>query len=192
VLNYIDGPVPSDPIIERFEKYIDRKAKVVRSNTGQLEWNYAGRGYYTVNTPGTQAVIGWGGGRLLDFDDVTISSPMNTELKLYVTAMGPDETIRDAKSLLISAFGREVNKEAVLDEFSESAFTKGEEQLVLEPVTAAITIKGRSVRAVRPLDHAGRIRKGAPVAGVAAAPEGDTFTIDGRTSKTMYYLVEVE
>ena len=61
VLEFVDGPVEK-PVIDTSAAYIDAKRKIVRSTTGQLAWDHSGRGFITVDTPGTKALIGHGGG----------------------------------------------------------------------------------------------------------------------------------
>jgi hypothetical protein len=80
----------------------------------------------------------------------------------------------------------------VMDEFSERPLEKGGPPLLLEPVRATITIKGGGVKAVRPLDHAGRLRKEGGSLDVRQTGSGSVFTIDGSTSKAVYYLVEID
>ncbi len=192
VLEFIDKPVPEEPISEDFEQYIDRENNIVRSTTHELLWDHSGRGFFTVNTPGTQAVIGHAGGRTIALDDVTIRGATETELKLYVTALEQGATIKDAGRLLITAFGRDANTGMVMDEFSERPLEKGGPPLLLEPVRATITIKGGGVKAVRPLDHAGRLRKEGGSLDVRQTGSGNVFTIDGSIGKAVYYVVEMD
>jgi hypothetical protein len=41
--------------------------KIVKSNTGQLEWNYVDKGYFTINTKGTQGIVGFLPGKPVAF-----------------------------------------------------------------------------------------------------------------------------
>jgi hypothetical protein len=193
VLDFIDDPVPDDPVIEDFERYIDRENDIVRASNGQLAWDHSGRGFFTINTPGTQGVVGFAGGRTLDLDDVTIAGATETNLKLYVSSLEKGRAIKDAGRLLITAFGRDANTGMVMDEFNTARpLVAGGEPLLVEPIQAQFTIKVRRVKAVRPLDHAGRIRQEADMLKVRRTRGGAAFTIDGSASKTMYYLVEME
>jgi hypothetical protein len=191
VLEYIDEPVPENPVTENVAKYIDDERKIVRSTTGQLLWDYSGRGFYTVNTPGTQAVIGYVPGRKIELDDVTILTDLDAAAKLYVSTLEKDKPIREASRLLITTFGRDANTGMVFDEFAGRPLEEGQEPLRLEPVRATITLN-RNVKAVYPLDHSGRMRPDAPSVKLTSSPDGSTFTLDGKTTKTMYYLVELK
>ncbi len=193
VLDFIDEPVPDDPVIEDFERYIDRENDIVRASNGQLVWDHSGRGFFTINTPGTQGVVGFAGGRALDLDDITIAGATDTNLKLYVSSLEKGRAIKDTDRLLITAFGRDANTGMVMDEFKTARpLVAGGEPLLIEPIEAHITVKDRTVSAVRPLDHAGRIRQEADALKVRPTRTGAAFTINGNASKTMYYLVEME
>jgi hypothetical protein len=194
LLEFIEGPVPENPLVANFSDYIDEENKVVRASNGQLVWHHGGRGYYTIDTPGTQAVIGYAANRRIDLADVTIATAQNTELKLYVTALNRGDSIKTAKRLLITALGRDANTGMVLDELDgpNSSLVKGGEPLLIEPIEAALTLKGRKVTSVLPLDHGGHMREGVQSLQAKRQGKDSIFTIDGKESKTMYYLVEVE
>jgi len=56
----------------------------------------------------------------------------------------------------------------------------------------SIAFKNRKVKKVAPLDHDGRLAHGAQSLPVKAMGQGSAFTIDGKQTKIMYYLVEYE
>ncbi len=192
VLEFIDAPVPEEPVIESTAQYIDEEKKIVRSCTGQLIWDYSGRGYYTVNTPGTKAIVGYAGGMTVDLGEVAINLPGDTSYKVYVSALDKEQVIQNAKRLLVTALGRDANSGMAFDEFGSLPLISGGEPLLIEPVKAAITVKSGKIKAVHPLDHSGRMKQGAATLEVSSNKSGDTFTVDGATSKTMYYLVEMK
>lgn len=204
-LDYVDGPV-ADPIVKDYESYIDPSKKEIRSNTGQLLWSYRGHGYFTANTPGTQAVIGFAGGRKFPFGDVEID--LKGEFAcLYVSARNPKETLAGAREVIITAMGRTTNKGTTLDAATlkvlagpevpeqfrwNKPYWETNHPLLVEPVVAEIAFKGRKVKKVLPLDHDGRLPQGAQSLPVKAIGNGSAFAIDGRETKTVYYLVECE
>src|SRR5262249_11060593 len=49
-----------------------RHGSVIRSVTGQLAWDTSGQGFFTVNTAGTKAVVGFAEGKEQTLGDVTI------------------------------------------------------------------------------------------------------------------------
>ena len=204
-LDYVDGPV-AEPIVKQYEPFIDTKKKEIRSNTGQLLWSYRGHGYFTVNTPGTQAVIGFAGGRKFSFDDVEIGLE-NPFACLYVTARNPKETLANAKQIIITALGRATNKGTKIDAVTlrvlaapdvpaqyrwNKEYWEKNHPLIIEPVTASLTFKNRKVKKVVPLDHEGRLPVEALSLPVKTLKNGSTVVLDGQQTKTMYYLVECE
>jgi len=193
VLEYVDGPV-AEPIMDKSAPYIDRKAGLVRSVTGQLLWNTKGEGFFTVNTPGTKAVVGYCGGELLELGETTIMTP-NPYAQIYVSALGKDETIADAKRILITTIARQVDKGTVFDELGAKALVTpkpGKGPLLIEPVKATIEIKGRKAGTLFALDHDGRKPADAKPSPVEKTKDGLRFQLDGAQSRTVYYLVEMD
>ncbi len=201
-LDFIDGPV-EEPIVKNYAACIDTKNKRIASNTGQLIWDHAGRGYFTVDTPGTQAIIGFAGGKTFNLGEVKIE--LGREFAcLYITARDPGESIAHAKSLLITAMARTVNKGTVVDAVSlkplenpevpkgqvYARYMRENHPLLLEPVQATITLKGNAACRVFALDHDGRKHEKPVELPVAKTAHGNRFTIDGEKYGTLYYLVE--
>ncbi len=194
VLEFVEGKLDGPPLLNNVDDYIDAQRKLVRSSTGQLAWHYAGQGYYTVNTPASQAVIGHVRDKPIKLDDVTLTTTLDGPVKLYVTSLERDKSIRKAQRLLITAFGRDANTGMIYDAFGgvNLALAQGKEPLLLEPVEATIMIKGR-IKKVYALDHGGRLRQDPGTAiKVRNSAQGSTFRIEGKSSRTMYYLVEKE
>ena len=68
VVEFTDKPQPSQlPDMSRY-----RKGSVIKSVTGQPAWDTSGKGFFTVNTPGTKAVVGFAGGKEQTLGDVKI------------------------------------------------------------------------------------------------------------------------
>lgn len=189
VMEYVDGPIPDPVAVVNVDDYLDDDNKVVRSTTGQLMWDYSSKGYFTVNTPGTQAVIGYAGGKTIELADVSIAPVGTSPFKIYVTSLDREKGIADAKRLLITAFGRDANTGQVTDQFADRPLENGAEPLLLEPVQATITIKG-AIKTVRALDHSGRLKDDAPLLTMTRVGDGTTFQLDGQVGKAVYYLVE--
>jgi hypothetical protein len=129
----------------------------------------------------------------LTLDDDLVKSA-SFKPKKFVTALGKAETIATAKRLLITTMARMVDKGTRFDEFSERPIVRVPPKvgpLVIEPVNATFTLKGVSNAKVFALDHDGR--KLADAAGllVEQTENGLRFTVDGRDSKSVYYLVEI-
>jgi hypothetical protein len=172
--------VPAD-----LSKHRDGDAYV--SNTGQLRWSRTGpnRGFFTVDTPGTRAVVGFAPvGKPIQLGDITITPEVPFAV-IFVTAMEKGTTPRDAKRLLITAVARARNTGMRYNDDGSEVLDVGRAPIELEAVRATIRLTGRRkpVR-VSPLDHDGReTGRTLPV-----APE-DSFTLDGARDRTLYYEV---
>ena len=162
-----------------------RQGTAITAATRQLVWDTAGQGYFTVNTAGTKAVVGFAEGKSLALGDVTISVAC-PYASIFLTAIGKGETLATAKSALLCAVARNANsgyKYFVLD---SQTIDNGKGPILLEPVKATLKIAGRKVASVQVLDHDGRrTARTLPV-------ENGRFTIDGAKDKTLYYEVVME
>mgnify|MGYP006287288317 FL=1 len=191
VLELVDGPV-DDPVEHRVERFIDRPRRVLRSASGQVRWDYSGRGYFTLDTPGTQGFVGFGGGSEHRLSDVTVRAE-NPLAFIYVSAKGPDETIADASSLVITAVGRMFPEGSVMDEVTMNAVRQPENpdaaDQMIEPVVATVELKRDGCR-VFALDHGGRMTDPAREVPVQRTADGCRFTLDGARYDTMYYIVQ--
>jgi len=190
-LEFVEGPVEK-PVIDETAAFIDKTSRVVRSNTGQLVWDYSGQGFFAVDTPGAKAVIGHAGGRIFDLGGVGIA-PQTPFANIYVVALGSGETIASARRLLISATARMVDAGTVFDELGDRPLQAPEARkgpLMIEPVKAVIELRGKAECVVHPLDHGGRFQTPQAQVPVEKTGAGCSFTIDGATYRTVYYLVE--
>jgi hypothetical protein len=157
------------------------------SSTGELRWTEAtgeNGGYFTIDTSGTKAVVGFAKGKVCRLGDVTIE-PQSHFAAIYVTAQRPNEDIGRAEKLLVLAVARARNTDMKLNETEDALLERGGPPVLMEPVKARITISGRSDPIVHPLDHDG-LRAGAKL-----ATNNRTFVIDGSRDKTPYYLIEL-
>jgi hypothetical protein len=92
---------PAQPVI-------DAKATEAISDTGELKRNWA-KGIYTINTPRSQAAMGWIGGEIIVLADVEIKT--RTRNATVSVQSLEDAPIAQAKRLLISLGARAVPKE---------------------------------------------------------------------------------
>ena len=213
VINFTDQPASKGLDQERLVALMDPSARVFRSVTGQLTWDTTNEGHITINTPGTQAVIGHASGRTLTFADTTILTG-NPQVNIFISALDKDATIDKARRLLVTTLGRTFDEGTVIDENGSKAasvpelkypsfsskerrideqraeFSAKNPTLLIEPVKAEITLKRSGPCRVIPLDHAGRMLPKAEPIPVTTADDSVRFTVDGDQSKTFYYLVE--
>ncbi|MEJ7807329.1 MAG: DinB family protein [Telluria sp.] len=70
------------------------RSKVITSSTGELQWNYAeaGKGFCTINTPGTKAVVGFAPGRNFMLGEVSMRVD-NSFAVVFVTSLERNRAI---------------------------------------------------------------------------------------------------
>jgi hypothetical protein len=179
VVEFTDKSRPS--LLPDMSRY--RRGSVIRSATGQLAWDTAGQGYFTVNTPGTKAVVGFAEGKELTLGDVKVRLDC-LFASLFVTALDRGSDLADGKRALITALARQSNTGFTYFVPDHRVLNNGRAPILLEPVKATVAIAGRPVAAVNVLDHDGR-RTGRTL------PVTDgRFAIDGAKDKAIYYEVE--
>ena len=178
VVEFTDKSQPSElPDMKRY-----RQGSVIQSTTGQLAWDTSDKGFFTVNTAGTKAVVGFTGGKEQTLGDVKIK--LDTPFaSLFLTALEPGEDLASGKRALISVMARESNTGFTYFAPDNRVLKNGGAPILLEPVKATVTIAGRPVAAVNVLDHDGR-RTGRTL----AVTDGQ-FTLDGAKDKAIYYEV---
>ncbi len=196
--NYFDNPVPSEALavgpmrVEFVDTPTTRQeqtnleghvsGQTITSNTGQLKWVRSGKGYFTVNTPATRGVVGFGRGVEHELGDVTINVDTDFAVVL-VTAMGRNKTIATSESILVNAVGRAKNTGMRYSGDRTEVIDIGGPPVVVEPIRATITIDRPGEAVVYVLDHDGRrTDRTVPIV-------GGRFTIDGARYKTIYYQV---
>ncbi len=178
VVEFTDKSQPSQ--LPDMSRYLD--GKVIRSATGQLAWDTSGQGFFTVNTPGTKAVVGFAEGKEQTLGDVKVrlDCPFAS---LFFTALESGSDLARGKRALITALARQSNTGFTYFAPDNKVLNNGGPPILLEPVKAAITIAGRPIEAVNVLDHDGR-RTGRTL----AVTDG-RFVLDGAKDKTLYYEV---
>jgi hypothetical protein len=178
VVEFTDKPQPSLlPEMDRF-----RRDSVIHSTTGQLTWDTTGRGFFTVNTAGTKAVVGFAQGKELTLGDVKVrlDCPFAS---LFLTALDRNTDLAGGKRALMTVLARQSNTGFTYFAPDNRVINNGRPPILLEPVKATVSISGRTIEAVNILDHDGR-RTGRTVSAT-----GDRFTIDGTKDKAIYYEV---
>jgi hypothetical protein len=158
----------------------DQENKVVRSTTGQLAWHYGGKGFFTVNTPGTKGVVGFAGGQeqVLGEATIRVETPFAVVL---LTSLEPGKSIRDAKRLLVTTVARARNTGMTYSADGTELLTVGEAPLLLEPVRAQLALRRRGRPQVHVLDHVGRRT------GQTLPVRRGQVQLDGAESRAIYY-----
>jgi hypothetical protein len=157
-----------------------QKDGALAASTGQLRWYEGAQPGIAIDTPGTQAIVGWFQGRPLRLTDVEIDS-QTPFAAIYVTAAGPTETIRTAGRLLITTVARARNTEMKFG--GSHLLVKGRGPIRLEPVKAEIALKRPGAPTVYACDHDGR-----RTSTVVPVRDGKV-TLDSAQNKTIWYEV---
>ncbi len=163
------------------------KDGTIVSSTGQLRWK-EGRegntaGYFTMNTPGTRAVVGFAEGRTCELGSVTIT-PQSRFAAVYVTAREQEGDVDSSRNLLVVAVARARNTDMELGAEENQLLERGKSPVLMEPVVASVRIGRPGAPKVILLDHDGR-----PTGRTLDVHDG-AFTIDGARDKTPYYLLQ--
>jgi len=181
VVAFTETPRPTPPFDVSAFRQPDGS---LRASTGQLRWwpqTEAKGGHFIIDTPATQALVGFAQGFTTELADVTITchSPFAA---IYVTAPGPDDTLAAADRLLITTIARARNSgmQVVADEVVQA----GTGPIRMEPVKAELHFPHRRVKALHVLDHDGQ-RTGRTI-----HPQNDRFMLDGTDTRTVYYEAE--
>ncbi len=171
---------PAESTFVDMSKY--RTGTAINSVTGELSWDTAGGGFFTINTAGTKAVVGFASGRKLDLGNVSIE-PQSPYASIFLTALDKGATLATAKSALLTVVARNSNTGFTVFAVDSKVIENGKGPIMLEPVKTSITIAARDIAAVNILDHDGkRTTRTIPV-------QSGKFTVDGAVEKTMYYEV---
>ena len=177
VVQFTDKGQPST--FPDMSKY--RQGKSIVSTTGQLTWDSSGKGFFTVNTKGTKAVVGFAEKRQLKLADyaITLNCPYAS---VFLTSLEKGKDLSQTKSALLTAVARNSNSGFKIFSLDNRLIDNGKGPVLLEPVKASITC-GRDIAAVNILDQEGRRT------GQKLPVEKATFHIDGTREKTLYYEV---
>jgi hypothetical protein len=161
-------------------KYVN--GKVITSSTGQLRWDYSGKGWFTVNTPGTKAVVGFAGGvpQQLDEIEINVATPFAV---VFVTAMERAATLQTSTNVLVNIVGRARNTGMEYNAAGTELKSVGTGPILLEPIRATIKLTHTGTPTVWVLDNDGRRTK-------RTLPVTDgAFELDTARDKTIYYQV---
>jgi hypothetical protein len=156
----------------------------IQSLTGELNWKPGEgprSGWFSIDSPGTQAVVGFSGGQKVQLKHATIE-PASEFSAIYLTARDPKANVETGSSLLLSAVARARNTNAKV--LADSYLLQpGEGPVRMEPVKARITLNRKAVATVHVLDTSGK------KTGKTLPVDQGTFEIDGVRDQTCYYLI---
>ena len=174
------GATNESSLFPDMAKYTTNGAIV--STTGQLSWDHSDKGFVTLNSAGTKAVVGFAEGKTLPLGDCSFSvkSPYAS---LFLTSLEKGSDLTKCKGALLTAVARNANSGMKILTVDNRLVENGSGPILMEPVKADIA-SGRPIAAVNVLDMDGqRTGKTLPV----DAKNG--FSIDSAQEKTIYYEV---
>ena len=169
-----------EPIGTDLAVHWDKSAKIVRSATGQLNWDY-GRQTVTLATPKTQAIIGRAGGRRFDLPGVTVDVVTPFVSLLFTPLDNAD--LAQSKRILITALAEDKQTGARYSPDGKKLLALGGPPLLMQPVRARIHLKGPKPTTVNVLDF-----YGVPSGRTVVVDGNGAFAIDG-THQTFYYEI---
>ncbi len=159
------------------------KDSTVVSNTGQLTWSEKGKGYFTINTPGTKGLVGFAKDKKFDLGEISLATD-NEFAVILITSPEPGKTIAQSRSMLITTIARARNTDMKYNEDHTELLENGKAPVLLEPVKLSLSIEGKTTLKCALLDHNGNKTPN------QVKSENGVLTLDGAATKTMYYLVE--
>ncbi len=165
-----------------WDAYWDQQEATVHSNTGQLSWDYTeGQQVVTVHSDKTQGVIGFAGGGTYDLPGVVIE--VDTEFVSLLLTPLDNRPLIQSQHILITAMAQDKQYGTVYNADGTELLETGGPPLLLEPVRATLTLKGRPPVSVKAVDV-----YGVPI-DQQIERTGNQFAIDGRYA-TYYYEVK--
>jgi len=178
LIQFTDTPQPSvEPDMTKY-----KKGTVITSTTGELVWDSMDKGFFTINTAGTKAVVGFASGKEQKLGNITITS-RSPYASIILTALDQHATLDNTKSALLTVVARAVSTGFTVNTLNNHMLNPGGSPLLVEPVQADITINNRAVSAVNVLSQNGALtQKTVPV-------QNNAFHIDSTNDQTLYYQV---
>ncbi len=160
---------------------------IITSATKQLAWDTAGQGCFTIDAPGTKAVVGFAPKRAFTLGQATITID-NPFAVVFITSLERGKDIATAKSLLVTAVARARNTGMRFNAAGDTIEDIGKAPMLLEGVQATITIKragGAGAKTVKDGDQ-----KKAATAPAATAPTVTVLDHDGRRTDATIPMID--
>lgn len=163
-----------------YKELIDTINHSIVSSTEQLKWNYGDKGYFTINTNGTQGLVGFAKNKLIDLKDLQLKT-RNEFAVVLITSLEKSKSLKDAGRILITCIARARNSEMKFNESHTQLLDVGKEPILLEPVEVSVILKMKKGFKLLLLNHSG-IRTGKEV-----PMKNGRFFLNGNLYKTIYY-----
>lgn len=180
------GPVTvtftDEPGTVRFDpKTVSASPKRLVSNTGQLVWDVSGKGFFTLNTPGTVGLVGFAPDTMVSTSDLELH--VSNSFAVVLVSSLEKAPLATSNRWLVTTVARARNTGMEFSADGKNLVNVGTAPILLEPVRADIRLKRRGKPTVYVLDHVGnRTGETIPV-------NNNRFVADGAKYRTVYYEV---
>lgn len=178
---YFDEDFTSNDVL-KLEKYGEKNGRYI-SNTDESMVDFNEMIYY-VNSPRSQAVTGYNGGKKIELDDV-IFDMETAHSTLYMSSLSND-SLTDTDSMLFTYVADTKNNGLKLTDDAMEIIQGGTGPLLIQPVIGKITLKSKDTFKVYMLDFTGH-RKGEVPTG--KDENGFTYFETQAEHKTMNYEI---
>ncbi len=163
-------------------KYWNKEKKEIASTTNQLKWNYSGKGYFTINTPGTKGLVGFAANQQQTLGSIKIVTSNNFAV-ILISSLEKDKSIEQAKRILITTMARAQNTGMKFNDERTELLDVGSSPILLEPVAIDLQLNPQRKGIVYVLDHTGnRTGKTIPIV-------NGRLLLDGAVHKAIYYEI---
>lgn len=196
---YITGDVPAELLAagkvaveftDQFQEFEadelahlwNEEAKQIKSNTGQLFWDYSGKGYATANTDNSKALIGFAKNKEIKLGDISIKTS-NEFAIILITSLEKDKSIDESEKILITTIARAANSGMEYNTDKSAILEVGKAPILMEPVDVRISLPLLSKSKVHILDHAGRKTS------KTVEYKGNELHLKGSETETFYYII---
>lgn len=160
----------------------NKDKKLITSTTGQLQWNYAGKGYATISTGGTKGLIGFAPSTKVALGKLNIQTP-NEFAVILITSLEKERDLATSRRILITTIARAKNTGMKFNSDKTELLDVGSAPILMEPVDATIWLENNRKGTVHILDHSGfRTGQTIPI-------KNGKIHVDGRNSRAIYYEV---
>lgn len=159
------------------------KDSAMNSTTGQLMWSEKGKGYFTINTPGTKGFVGFSDREPITLGDMTLKTD-NEFAVILVTSLDREKGIDTSRKILVTTIARAQNTGMKFNDNRTQLLDRGTAPILLEPVSLSIKIDRPEKPKITVLDHSGR--KTDQTISIA----NQWISLEGAKTKAIYYLIE--
>ncbi len=174
--------IPQKTVVPNLSNYWDKKNKTISSTTNQLHWNYADKGFFTINTSGTKGFVGFTSHKKIKLNGITLQTETPFAIA-FISSLNKNESITDAKRVLVTTMARANNSGMKYNTEKTELLEVGKAPILLEPVQLKISFSNKKILKVIALDHVGNRTQQIIKSSIT------NVILDGAKEKTLYYEI---